>query len=146
MRLSRNRELVMNPLHFWKIACGTNLSDSLYLWPSCSNTCSQRNSRLVFSRWSWYIYFYRTSGLDGSTARGPLLSATRGDPASSSVRRWVEMLAGRKIRMRDCCPPSTGVPLGNLARDGSPPVKGQWLCPFRRSRFFVVSSIVLNPS
>ena len=32
----------------------------------------------------------RTSGLDGSTATGPLLSATRGDPASSSVRRRVE--------------------------------------------------------
>jgi len=32
----------------------------------------------------------RTRGLDGSTATGPLLSATRGDPASSSVRRWVE--------------------------------------------------------
>src|ERR1700693_3203563 len=32
----------------------------------------------------------RTSGLDGSIARGPLLSATRGDPSSSSVRRRVE--------------------------------------------------------
>jgi hypothetical protein len=33
---------------------------------------------------------YRTSGLDGSTATEPLPSATRGDPASSSVRRRVE--------------------------------------------------------
>src|SRR5947209_15913806 len=73
----------------------------------------------------------RTSGLDGSTAARPLLSATRGDPASSSVRRWVEMLAGRKIRMRDCCLPSTVVPLGNLERDGSPPVKGRCACQFR---------------
>src|SRR2546426_8296491 len=79
----------------------------------------------------------RTSGLDRSTATEPLLSATRGDPASSFVRRWVEMLAGRKIWMRVRYPPSTGVPLGNLERDGSPPVKGQRVCPFCR---FLVSS------
>src|SRR2546421_12605932 len=80
---------------------------------------------------------YRTSRLDGSTATEPLLSATRGDPASSSVRRRVETARREEIRMREGCPPSTGVPLGYLERDGSPPVKRQRVCPFRR---YLVSS------
>ena len=132
MRLSRYRQCILKALHTWKFGCGTNTSEYLFPSISCCKIHLKGNSRLVISRRSWYIFFCRTSGLDRSTATRALLSATRGDPASSSVRRWVEMLAGRKIRMRDCCPPSIGVPLGNLARDGSPPVKGQCVCRFRR--------------
>ncbi len=57
MRLSHGTQLALKALHIWKIACGTNLSDYLYLYPSCSKTCSRRNSRLVFSPRSWYIFF-----------------------------------------------------------------------------------------
>lgn len=56
MRLSHSMQLALKALQSWKIACGTNLSEYLFLSPSCSKTCLRRNSRLVFSPRSWYIF------------------------------------------------------------------------------------------
>ena len=90
MRLSHSMQFILNALQSWKIACGTNVSAYLFSRIRCHKIRWGKKIELVFSRRSCYTNRCRTSGLDGSTATGPLLSATRGDPASSSVRRWVE--------------------------------------------------------
>jgi hypothetical protein len=89
MRLSHLTQLALNSLHTWKIAGGTNISEYLFSHTGChKNSFLGRLQAFLFEPVVVY-HSCRTSGLDGSTATEPLLSATRGDPASSSVRRWV---------------------------------------------------------
>ena len=55
MRLSHGTQLALKALQVWKIACGTNISEYLFLCPFCKKTHSAGNSRLVFSLRSCYI-------------------------------------------------------------------------------------------
>jgi hypothetical protein len=52
MRLSHITQLALKALYSKKIGCGT---ECLFLRTLCYKTCSQGNTGLVFSRWSWYI-------------------------------------------------------------------------------------------
>jgi len=55
MRLSRYRQYVLKALHNWKFGCGTNTTEYLFSSTSCNKIRLYGNSKLVFSRRSWYF-------------------------------------------------------------------------------------------
>ena len=55
MRLSHITQLVLNPLHIWKVGCGTSISNTAFSGDGGSISFLQRNSSLVFPFRSWYI-------------------------------------------------------------------------------------------
>jgi hypothetical protein len=80
---------------------------------------------LVFSRKLCYILVERIWCRRGARPFVPALSAERGDPASSSARRWVAALVGhspRGKRMRDRVYPRLRRRRAIFQQDGSPPV------------------------